>query len=116
MRLSARARSTHDLRRVTMTALVCFTNSIWRVFAMKKLGLATLAVALMAAQVVLAADQGKSAAKAAPAKPATEAKAAPATTPAPTTAPADKASEPMAKKGKKHHHHKKSEKPAEQPK
>jgi hypothetical protein len=85
---------------------------------MKKFGLATLAVAIVAAQVMLAADQVKgSAAKQpapAPAKPAAEVKAAPAA-PAPTTAPAEKASEPMAKKGKMHHH-KKSEKPAEQPK
>ncbi len=85
---------------------------------MMKFGFATLAVAIVAAQVMLAADQGKGAAVKqpvpAPAKPAAEVKVAPEA-PAPTTAPAEKASEPMAKKGKKHHH-KKSEKPAEQPK
>ncbi|MCX7929461.1 MAG: hypothetical protein N2663_01895 [Chlorobi bacterium] len=76
---------------------------------MKKLVVATLGVAMLAAQVMLAADQGKS--TAAPAKPAKEA-VAPTTTPAPSTAPGAQ-SEPMAKKGKKHHHKKNA---AEQPK
>lgn len=69
---------------------------------MKKLAVATLGVAILAANALLAADQGKST-TVKPAMPAAEAKVAPTTTPAPTTAPA---SEPMAKKGKKHAHKK----------
>jgi hypothetical protein len=87
----------------------------------KKLAFATPSVALIAAGLVSAADQGKSTAAQKPAtttmpadKPAATTKpamTAPATTtsPAPTTAPAT--SEPMAKKGKKHHHKKAAEQP-----
>jgi negative regulator of sigma E activity len=79
--------------------------------SLMKLALATLSVALIAAGVVSAADQGKSTAAQKPAATTTPAMTAPATTtsPAPSTAPAT--SEPMAKKGKKHHHKKAAEQP-----
>lgn len=82
---------------------------------MNKLTVATLSVAVIAANVMVATtgDHNKGATTKPAMKAAPETKVTPTTTPTPSTAPS---MEPMAKKGKKHHHHKKAEKSAEQPK